>query len=444
MVEPFFIHLTVFKSRVAIANIVLPACSLRQQALARTTRKTVEVLQETESVRPDDPKRARVFEYLVDEKKLIGKTFRQKGRYPNYWLRAERKNTVSDGAREWVAEHKRTGAVDELKIFRIDIWMSDLSLPSTVGAPTPENVTETIEACHQFGLLSKARNTLTTAGYAATRLREERHETNPFVLGLEAVVYWRQLFMLDGPVIFEVLRVAAENSGTFGKQDIIEKFDVIIRNAIEISKRLPRVKDQREGRVFLKAVEKAIAVRKNNGKKTSQGPGMLEHRVSPRLEWLVDMGCLEKASHKRNVFQYRVTTSGTELLTLFEQLFHSSPQVKPYWPEELAVAVWRQRARTTAQDGSSPKEGVNDALRHAYRLIHLPIGPCPIKDVVLIAALFTETNKRVNDLVEQLFALSASSKDVILSGGRYQREPQNVAMTDSVLKVGEVPDEPDG
>jgi hypothetical protein len=458
--EPFLIHLTVFKSRLGLANLLLDCCSPASQTELRLTRRVLNVIEFKKDLPLTEKGYDHVFRYLSDDKKLIGKSgFRdkgkgRKGRYAQYKL----KHTT---AKVWEASHRRDGRLKDLPVYQTDFWMAHPDVPSTIGAPTPDNVQEVLELCQQLEVVSKARHAWTTAGYAAARLRKYSRDNsskhlgdaadNPFLLGAEAVVFWRQLFELDGVILREILRAVSTESGTIKKDDVVKAFPTIVERALAASKKLPRAKNaQRKGADFAKLVRDSLAKRGKalqaspstrgrvgvgHAKTTAapKGPGMLEHRVSPRLEWLSDMGCLKKAGQKKNAFEYRLTDSGRTLLQRFDDIFESEEGLKSLWPEELAITQWEASDAMSSIRRELREYGPRPALVKAYELIRPRMGPSPIRDVVLAASVMTKDAMSVDDLRTALFKLSEEVPGVTVTGGRYVRTPVNIHMTEAAL-----------
>src|SRR5688572_3854615 len=86
--SPFLTYLTVFRSRLANANLVLPLSGFAFQSPALLTRRTKEMLGERTLLELAEPANTIVFQYLLD-KNVVSSTGREKGRYKEFTLRSE-------------------------------------------------------------------------------------------------------------------------------------------------------------------------------------------------------------------------------------------------------------------------------------------------------------------------------------------------------------------
>src|SRR4051812_19896395 len=82
---PFLTYLTVFKSRLATANLVLPMTGFAYQPALTLSRRLKEKLSLSVSLPLNDPAIAHILEYLVD-KGLVGSAIRTSGRYTTFSL----------------------------------------------------------------------------------------------------------------------------------------------------------------------------------------------------------------------------------------------------------------------------------------------------------------------------------------------------------------------
>ena len=119
--------------------------------------------------------------------------------------------------------------------------------------------------------------------------------------------------------------------------------------------------------------------------KGTSGPGVIEHRLSPRLEWLTDFGYLEKAPQRKNAFSYMVAPTLTQLLRDLDD--HIG---QPNAADEVAVAQWRGNPlwkRFRARYATASHDG---AFLRGYALMRRRIGPSPFREVTLVSALLME------------------------------------------------------
>ena len=128
-----------------------------------------------------------------------------------------------------------------MSAYLVDVWMSSPGLRSTIGTPTAENVDGLVELAYQLNLLSRAKNTWTSAAYLASNLRSdlpwsEEKPSNPFLLGPELLVFLRQIVDNDGLVLRELLREIVATGTQFRRDDMVEHFDEIVKRAVEAMK----------------------------------------------------------------------------------------------------------------------------------------------------------------------------------------------------------------
>lgn len=424
MAEPFLSYLTVFKSRLAISNLVLPITSFGHQPTETLLRKLRRVAESRKDLELRDPESSRVLGYLLD-KRVVSAESRSKGRYRGYQL--ERRSG------EWAAVDRNGTQLEAMPVFLVDIWMSDEALPSTVGAPTPDNVQEVLELAFQIRLLSRAKNTWTSAGHMVRQLRDyplgiATEESNPFVLGLEATGLLRQVLDTDGLVVREVLRELVGMGGSVTRDEVAQHFAHIIDRALEVGKKLGMAPPEtRKLREFAALIHKTSEKRSS----ASTAPGVLEHRVSPRLEWLTDFGYLSKAGLPKNGFEYIVEPLANDLLIQLDANFGTE-----FGADSVAVWDWRNNPRWHRLRSSIATADASSRVRSAYRALRRQVGPAALREVAFIAALLSEQELLYVESVEALIEFAKATDGASLSGGRYRRAPENIYIPDRTLEMG--------
>lgn len=424
MVAPFILYLTVFKSRLGTQNIIVDLAGPMHQPDAALLRRLRGVLEETEDLSLADTRNERVFQYLRD-KGLIGREARSKGRYADY-VGLEPTNG------RWSAVDKQGRAVDKVRTFRPDIWLSDGDVPSTIGVPTPENAGEVLELAFQLRVLVKSKNTWTSAGHLVKGLRQTfghliADARNPFLLGVEAVVLLRQVVGADAILLREVIReVASCGEGTFTRDEIARRFPDVVDRAVTVARDVNvSPPDLRKALDFQKLIHQTGQGRRRPGARrpnaTSRGPGVLEHRVSPRLEWLTDLDYLRK--ERKNAFEYRSTEALHGLLADLD----GKPIGDDYLPESVAVSQWWKHQHWKELREKVAVKPNEEAFRAGYGLMRRRIGPAPLREVALAAALMSGEEKSFNTVFDELVAFAQRSEGATLSGGRrYRRSPENI------------------
>jgi hypothetical protein len=412
---PFLTYLTVFKSRLAVANVVLPLTGTAYVPEQTLSRKLKHRLREAVKLDVADTQNRYVFEYLL-EKRLVGGKKREEGRYAGVAL-------FEKGGR-WDARDDN-GALSKLTVYLTDLWMADPKVASTIGVPTPDNSDELLELCYQLQLLSKAKNTWTAAGQLVYGLRDRspQKSDNPFALGVEIAALMRQVLSRDALILVEILRETREER-TFTRDAVALKLPDIAARAMDLARglRLP-APVLAEGKRFLGLLQKTA----RNRAKASTAPGVLEHRTSPRLEWLVDFGAYAKPG-ARNTFEYSSTGDAAVLLELLEKTGGDRAS------DEVAIGYWRRSTRWSSVWSAFPTMSVQEALVAGYRIMGRSVGPAPIREVCFAAAVLAPRLEETHaQLVEALLEWAAATAGITVSGGRYTRSPELVHMSPDVV-----------
>jgi hypothetical protein len=418
---PFLTYLTVFRSRLGAVNVVLPLASFAFQPSATLSRRLKQQLSAKVSVETTNVANSPLFEYL-QEKRLVGSGERKTGRYTSFSLR-------KDGAHR-VVDHAGT-PLTSVKIYQTDMWLSDPEVASTNGVPTVDNSDELLELCFQLGLLLRTKSTWTAAGQLTAGLREFTPglSPNPMVLGLEALALLRQVLERDGLLLREVLRELCTSTVPISRDAVALRLPKMAAQALTSARSLQLPSSLlAEGKRFVALLEQTALKRAQ----ASQAPGVLEHRTSPRLEWLVDFGALNKQGFPRNAFEYNVSPDAQTLLNLLDSTMHS-----PLWADDTALGYWRMAQHWTALRNCIPSSDVRGALRRGYVLMKRSIGPCAIREVCFTAGiLLPGSSMSVNMLSQELLAWASAEPRITLSGGRFTRKPELVHMTDEILNEG--------
>lgn len=414
-------YLTVFKARLGTCNIALDLTGFAHQPTQALSRRLGEALARTIDV-PVGPESAGVLEYLA-EKQLVTSNIRASGRYKGLRFCGD--------AAPWRAVCDKTGRrLNQLPVFETDFWLSAPAVPSTVGVPTPQNVTEALELPFQLRLLSRSKNTWTSGGHLLSALREvdnERPEPqNPFLLGADGIGYLRQLLSEDGILLQELLRTIRDLPSRFSRDDVSARFhEVVDRSLARAHEAGVKGTELKELRAFRDLISStADRARRRSG---ATGPGVLEHRVAPRLEWLTDLGYLTKAGLARNGFEYRTEDALSRLLDVLD-----AGEGDPRAADDIATHEW-----ISAPHWKGPRDRVRSpkpaqAYGLAYDALKRRIGPTPLREVAFVAALLLGAHSATqvrSDLVD----LAGQYDGISLAGGRFTREPENIVMSGSAV-----------
>jgi hypothetical protein len=436
---PFLTYLTVFKSRLGIANLVLSVTDFTHVPDATLLRKVRLILEEARPLALDEGRNDPIFQYLVD-KRLIGRegtgnarrvaSKKQRGRYASY-------KSLKRDDRHWSVVNAQGAQLSELPTFLTDIWLSHPDIASTVGVPTPENASETLELGFQLRLLTKSKNTVTAAGHLTQVVRTKFENllpdpTNVFLIGLEAIPLLRQVLVTDGVILRELVRSIETSQSQIVSRDAMSKqFAEIVERAMMTTTQASLSSTLlREALRFRKTIREAVNKRPSDSgsrKTQSDAPGVVEHRITPRLEWLTDLGYLSKEGLPKNSFEYRVTPTLSALRSDLE--LHQQDD----WADEVALAQWVTNPKWQAFRRQVAVYPAQLAFREAYRLLRRRIGPAPLREVAFAAAMMTDPPSTFAESVARLIDFAQQTDGATLSGGRYKRSPENIYFSEAVL-----------
>jgi hypothetical protein len=418
--EPFLRYLTVFRSRLGLANLVTGATTFGHQPERALTRRIKQVLEQQELVVLEDATNHYIFDYLI-EKKIVGTNPRARGRYRGIVLKKDLGNT-------WSAESDGDH-LERLSVYQTDIWLAHPAVPSTIGVPTPDNVNEVIDFAYQLHILDRSKNAWTTNAHLVDALRKltqtvPADRANPFLLGGEGVALLRFLLERDGMFLRELLR-------WLGPLETVRRDDVAVA--------LPELASSAvEAAIAAGASPQAVAAGRDlvrewakiDPSAGSSAPGVLEHRSSPRLEWLVDLGYLTKQGFAKNEFRYRVTQGVNDLLRTLDSAIGDGGD----WPFRVSLGEWSQNPGWATAKLTMQGDDLGLAVARAYQALRRPIGPAPLRDVTFIAGLLMNELPG-SDLVDAVIDVARNTPGVNLSGGRMTYELENIFMSDQSLQA---------
>jgi hypothetical protein len=179
-----------------------------------------------------------------------------------------------------------------------------------------------------------------------------------------------------------------------------------------------------------KKLERAREQARERGTGESRAPGVLEHRVSPRLEWLVDLGYLTKGGLPKNSFEYRTTNELRDLAQTMTEYDYSDR-----WADDVASVEWHRNSYwkdLRERLPMSPRSA--NAIQIAYSLLQRRIGPSPLRDVAFVASMLATAPRPAGEWVETLIDVARETEGVKVSRGRFRREPENIFISPRALE----------
>lgn len=416
---PFLTYLTVFKSRLGGINIVLPLTGFAYQPVQTLSRRLKERLDQQVTLEVGDPRASPIFEYLI-EKRLVGAGERKTGRYTEF--------SLTNGPGGWKAFDRSGAPLSQVAVFQTDNWLADPAIQSTIGVPTSENSDEVLELCFQLNLLSNSKCTWTAAGQLCHGLRglSVNVDENPMRLGLEVAALLRQVVQKDGLMLREVLRQLRMQPSPITRDQVALHLAQIAESALKAARDMRMAPPiLAEGKKFVALLKKTAAGRA----KASRAPGVLEHRTSPRLEWLTDFGALTKRGLPRNSFEYAMTSDTDLLLELLD-----GDSSAPRWPEDVALGYWRRSVHWDGSRGLLPRIDLRAALKQGYLIMRRSVGPTAIREMCLAAGVLApHIEMTLQEIGAELIRWASAEQRITVSGGRYTRTPELIHMTHEML-----------
>lgn len=418
---PYLSYLTVFRSRLGLVNLVLNVTPLGHQPDRALRRRVLQVLEHRLELDLGDGNNDAVFQYLVD-KKMLGENFRSGGRYRGIALARSDEGT-------WRATSATQGPLTRVAVYQTDLWFAQAEMPSTIGVPTPDNVKEVTEFAFQLGILDRSKNSWTSSGHLVNGLRnltatQLTDPANPFLLGAESAALLWILLEKDGLFLRELLRFLSGHD-TVRRDDVADALPDIAAEAVDAAAVL-RFSSQSisEGRKLASSLSDVDPTGE------PRAPGVREHRSSPRLEWLTDLGYLSKEGIPKNSFEYRVTAYAEQLLSQLD----AATEAGGDWCFNAALSAWRTNWYWESLRGVARARDEGSALGQAYAALRRPIGPAPLRDVAFLTGLLYRDLDPA-ETIGRVIALTQETPGASLSGGRVTRSPENIYMTDASLKA---------
>ena len=391
-------YTNVFRSRIAHGNLVARHNDNRQKDLSIIERRIQGRAFRIEDISSDDKSWKSVITYLVD-KGFLGKKPKKSGRYKGMFVREESGELFV---------YRDDEVMTKIPITLVDAYFSDLRVRSTVGVPTSENLGEAVGASIDFGFCNKRGQNLRLADLmlGITSLVGQSEE-NPYVVDKLDILYFYSIIRSDFFVFLSICqRIRGESE--FDRNDMIHSFPEVVNGAVGIAERyFPRRSVMRTLKKYSRLMETSLL---KFGDEKMRGPGVLEHRLTPRLEFLVDIGFLRK-NDKRNSFSYHVEDSCKE----FVERIHGT--------ENKLDFINVMRAYIFSRLGGDVPIDFSDIAR-VYNEIGPRVGSISIEHLA-IAVLSVHRTADVQSFFDSLFA-KGHEKYVRFTGGRYNRSAEYV------------------
>jgi hypothetical protein len=396
----FISYTTLFRSRLGIIIPILQIIGSRTHHSENLIRKVKEIFFEKIPVNCKDKDWGLVKVYLT-EKGYISKRPQVSGRFKNI-------SYCEDGRK--IKLLKDSFELQEINITRLDRWFSQPYMLSTIGVPTEDNLHEYLEMCLNFRVVNRSFKSLRVGNTIQKILSQASDEKyfEPNISNLKPY-FLKILLESDYFIILALLKKINTSSTEFSRNDIVLEFADIVQDALKICESVVKNQDiNRDMKKFFKLIKETKE--KSKKKENSSGPGVLEHRVTPRLEWLVDLGVLDKTGVKRNSFNYKSTEVLPNLVILLEKVLTDSSKLM-----EAVLCVG---------EIDSTSDGNFEDLISAYRIISGGIGSVSIDDLIMTACINSRSAAPRN--FRQILMERKNDKGIRFTGGRFSRKAEFV------------------
>jgi hypothetical protein len=223
-----------------------------------------------------------------------------KSRYKNLFL------TLENQGKPIRIKNRQRG---QIEVWFQDKAIADLRTPSKVGAVTVEvreisnksGVSHLLDWAAILGILS-ARHSLTAHGrmLASVSRHLAKGEENPYIIGAERVAFGWLLFSFDADVIPPLIRELAASSAVT-KGDAMEMI-------VQVYNQMQKFASTHQNSLSSRATRGIRELREDLGGRRAmlaeKPTNTAWHRVSSRLESLVDLGLLQKQDFEGGSRQY--------------------------------------------------------------------------------------------------------------------------------------------
>nr|WP_166488075.1 hypothetical protein [Mesorhizobium ciceri] len=261
---------------------------------------------------------------------------------------------------------------------------------------------------------------LTPEGRLVAKIRARSGATNPYLIGLERVVYAWSFVRADFDVFKGLVLALAEVGKPIKKKDAAFIYAEIISGLAEESEKSRSMSSSQKQPLFdaLADIERAA--------RHGELPGSTStawHRTSSRMETLVDLGLLEKGSQSRSYEYFYMPTArlSDAARTIGSQTTYNA------WVNENLIALFGPKNLI-----SGTPELTIELLNDAMTLITSGTPLVSIDHLSLSLAILAAeggTKLNLNEVRTSVLAFARQHPDVVRpSAGRYSRDAEFVSV----------------
>jgi hypothetical protein len=270
-----------------------------------------------------------------------------------------------------------------------------------------------------LGFVSKSADPL-AVGRLIAKLRARSPQKNPYILGLERLVYARAYVLGDFDVFRYLVLYLAKFPGAVKKKESSNLFARIVEELASIADGSRSLSNSQKAPIFDAMTDLERAARRSD---SLGGTSTAWHRASSRMEMLVDLGLLEKGTSERT---YEYFYMPNDRLRHAANTFADEPcQV---WLDKNLLAVFGPPGLRPSQRPELTVDSLSDALT----LISAGSPLVGIDDLCLaLAILACELGAPLNlkDVRDSVIEFARNNPDVArLSAGRYSREAEFISI----------------
>jgi hypothetical protein len=296
---------------------------------------------------------------------------------------------------------------DGLKVWWQDHCLSDPGIASRVGAITASarsgsktGLSHIIDWAVSLGLISSNGESSAEANLINWLCRVLQKKENPYVIGVEKIVYAYLFFRGDIDIISRYCARLLTLGQPFDKSDAVDAFMEVVS---EISDEATN-----SGALTARAQFSLLQIWRDLSKGTRTGSrggsrSTAWHRCSSRLETLTDLGLLEKKRENgAQTFEYKYDV--TERLSHCVRTFDQVDNVNEWIDRFLVETV------TGMSISTPPQIRVEDFLPPAVESVGASIGLVPIDTMALSIAATAAYSGNPISLQQARFCIESASR----------------------------------